>query len=84
MRDGLAHEEGYAPWGAVPRMLWGETDVGALVDAPAEAAAGSRWRYLSATTNLLSRAVAGPVRGRSAATGSIRARRCWIGSALIR
>ena len=55
MRDGLAHEEGYAPWGAVPRMLWGETDVGAFAgSAPAEAAAGSRWRYLSATTNLLS------------------------------
>ncbi|MGE3923181.1 MAG: serine hydrolase domain-containing protein [Lautropia sp.] len=55
MRDGLAHVEGYAPWSAVPRMLWNETDVAAYVGAaPADAPAGSRWRYLSASTNLLS------------------------------
>lgn len=55
MRDGLAHEESYAPWSAVPRMLWGAPDVGAFAgSAPSEAPAGTRWRYLSTTTNLLS------------------------------
>jgi CubicO group peptidase (beta-lactamase class C family) len=55
MRDGLDHQEGYAPWSAVPRMLWGAADVPAYAgSAPAEAAPGARFRYLSATTNILS------------------------------
>lgn len=55
MRDGLANVESYEPGGAVPRMLWGETNVAAFsAQANAEAAAGQRWRYLSQTTNLLS------------------------------
>ena len=55
MRDGLDHQEGYAPWSAVPRMLWGAEDVPAYAgSAPAQAAAGSRFRYLSATSNILS------------------------------
>jgi CubicO group peptidase (beta-lactamase class C family) len=56
MRDGLANEESYAADGAVPRMLFGATDVAAFAAAaPAEAPAGTRWRYLSASTNILSR-----------------------------
>jgi CubicO group peptidase (beta-lactamase class C family) len=56
MRDGLAHEENYAPWGSVPRMLWGGPDVAAFAaDAPLAAPPGERWRYLSASTNLLAR-----------------------------
>ncbi len=55
MRDGLDHEEGYAPWDAVPRMLWGVSDVAAYAgSAAAEAEPGTRFRYLSATSNLLS------------------------------
>jgi CubicO group peptidase (beta-lactamase class C family) len=56
MRDGLEHQEGYAPWSAVPRMLWGVEDVPAYAgSAPLEVAPGTRFRYLSATTNILSR-----------------------------
>jgi CubicO group peptidase (beta-lactamase class C family) len=56
MRDGLDHREGYEPWSAVPRMLWGVADVPAYAgSAAAEAPAGQRFRYLSATTNILSR-----------------------------
>ena len=55
MRDGLDHEEGYAPWEAVPRMLWGVADVAAYAgSAASEAGPGERFRYLSATSNLLS------------------------------
>jgi len=55
MRDGLDHQEGYAPWSAVPRMLWGAEDVPAYAgSAPADAPPGSRFRYLSATSNILS------------------------------
>ena len=55
MRDGLASEEQYQPWGSVPRMLWGHADAPAYAAmAPTEAAAGQRWRYLSQTANLLS------------------------------
>jgi len=55
MRDGLDHQEGYAPWSAVPRMLWGAEDVPAYAgSAAAEAAPGTRFRYLSATSNILS------------------------------
>ena len=54
MRDGLASTEDYDPWGSVPQMLWSAPDAAACAaDHPAEAAAASRWRYLSATANLL-------------------------------
>ena len=55
MRDGLDQQEGYAPWSAVPRMLWGAEDVPAYAgSAPADVAPGTRFRYLSATSNILS------------------------------
>ena len=55
MRDGLASTEDYNAWGSVPHMLWAEADMPAwAAKHPAEASAGSRWRYLSATANLLS------------------------------
>jgi CubicO group peptidase (beta-lactamase class C family) len=61
MRDGLASTEDYQPWGSVPQMLWGHANVAAFAAAaPIEAAPGTRWRYLSATANLL----AGVARGR--------------------
>jgi CubicO group peptidase (beta-lactamase class C family) len=54
MRDGLDNVESYEPWSAVPRMLWSEPDAAAwAADHPAEVPAGSRWQYLSATTNIL-------------------------------
>lgn len=54
MRDGLDTTENYQPWGAVPQMLWGASDVAAwAADHPLERPAGERWRYLSATANLL-------------------------------
>ena len=54
MRDGLASTEDYDPWGSVPRMLWGAPDAAAFAaSAKPEAAAGQRWRYLSASANLL-------------------------------
>ncbi len=54
MRDGLASTEGYDPWGSVPNMLWGQPSVAAFAaESPAEAAPGTRWRYLSASANLL-------------------------------
>ena len=63
MRDGLASTEDYQPWGSVPQMLWGTTDTAAFAaDVPLEAAPGTRWRYLSATANLVS----GVARGRFA------------------
>lgn len=55
MRDGLASTEDYNPWGSVPQMLWSASDAAAwAANHPLEAAPGSRWRYLSATANLLS------------------------------
>jgi hypothetical protein len=55
MRDGLASTEDYDPWGSVPQMLWGAGDVAAwAADHGPEVAPASRWRYLSATANLLS------------------------------
>jgi CubicO group peptidase (beta-lactamase class C family) len=55
MRDGLASVETYDPWGAVPKMLWLAPDAAAWAAAkPLEAPPGSRWRYLSATANLMS------------------------------
>jgi CubicO group peptidase (beta-lactamase class C family) len=60
MRDGLANVEDYAPWGAVPRLLWSGPDVAGLSAAAAsEAAPGTRWRYSSATSNLLARVLRG-------------------------
>lgn len=54
MRDGLASTEDYDPWGSVPQMLWSAPDAAAwAADHPSEAAPGARWRYLSATANLL-------------------------------
>jgi CubicO group peptidase (beta-lactamase class C family) len=54
MRDGLANTEDYSPTGAVPRMLWGESNAPAYAaQAAAQAPAGERWRYLSQTANLL-------------------------------
>ena len=54
MRDGLANVESYQPWDQVPKMLWGSTNVAAFAaEAAPEAPAGSRWRYLSQTSNLL-------------------------------
>lgn len=54
MRDGLASTEDYDPWGSVPQMLWGAGDVAAwAADHGPEVAPASRWRYLSATANLL-------------------------------
>jgi hypothetical protein len=56
MRDGLANDESYAAWGAVPRMLFGPTDVAAhAAAAAAETPPGARWRYLSASTNIAAR-----------------------------
>ena len=55
MRDGLASQEEYQPWGSVPRMLWGDADAPAFAAAVApEAPRGQQWRYLSQTANLLS------------------------------
>ena len=55
MRDGLASQEDYQPWGSVPRMLWGTADAAAFAAAVApEAPPGQQWRYLSHTANLLS------------------------------
>ena len=55
MRDGLASTEDYNPWGSVPQMLWSAPDAAAwAANHPLEAPAGARWRYLSATANLLS------------------------------
>ena len=63
MRDGLASTEDYQPWGSVPQMLWGQSSVATFAAAaPAQAAPGTRWRYLSASANLL----AGVARGRFA------------------
>lgn len=54
MRDGLASTEDYEPWGSVPQMLWGQASVAAFAAAaPLQATPGTRWRYLSASANLL-------------------------------
>ncbi|MFZ4479041.1 MAG: serine hydrolase domain-containing protein [Rhodoferax sp.] len=54
MRDGLATTEDYEPWGSVPYMLWGTPDTAAWAAGhAADAAPGTRWRYLSASANLL-------------------------------
>lgn len=58
MRDGLDNTEDYEPWGSVNQMLYGEPDMAAWAAGhPAEELAGSRWRYLTATTNILSAVV---------------------------
>ncbi len=55
MLDGLDNTEDYAITGNVPQMLYAEPDMsGWAADHPAEAPAGTRFRYLSATTNILS------------------------------
>lgn len=54
MRDGLAMTEDYAAWGSVPQMLWGASDTAAWAAGhPTQVAPGTRWTYLSASTNLL-------------------------------
>ena len=54
MRDGLNSTEDYQPWGSVPQMLWGSSDVAAWAAGHgAEVPASTRWRYLSATSNIL-------------------------------
>jgi CubicO group peptidase (beta-lactamase class C family) len=64
MRDGLANVEDYNPWGTVPEMLWGEPDAAAYAAAsPTEAAPGTRWRYLSATANILAAVARGRFAG---------------------
>jgi len=56
MRDGLANDESYAAWGAVPRMLFGATDIAAhAAQVDAAAPPGTRWQYLSASTNIAAR-----------------------------
>ncbi|HVL58645.1 MAG TPA: serine hydrolase, partial [Burkholderiaceae bacterium] len=56
MRDGLAHDEGYAAWGPVPHMLLYEPDTAAwAAAAPLAAPPGERFRYSSAVSNILSR-----------------------------
>jgi CubicO group peptidase (beta-lactamase class C family) len=58
MRDGLDNVEGYQPWSAVPRMLWSEPDAAAWAAGhPAEVPPGTRFQYLSATTNILAAVV---------------------------
>ena len=54
MRDGLANTESYDPWSAVPQMLYGEPNMAQwAAEKPAEVPAGTRWQYLSATSNIL-------------------------------
>ena len=54
MRDGLKITEGYDPTGDVPQMLYGEPDMSAwAANHPADVPAGTRWQYLSATSNIL-------------------------------
>jgi CubicO group peptidase (beta-lactamase class C family) len=58
MRDGLSNVEGYQPWSDVPRLLWGGNDVAAYAaKGTPEAPAGTRWRYLSATSNIFAHAM---------------------------
>ncbi|MDP3699350.1 MAG: serine hydrolase [Hylemonella sp.] len=58
MRDGLQLRESYEPGGEVPHMLWLQPDMPAWVAAhPAEAAPATRWRYLSASSNLMAATV---------------------------
>jgi len=54
MTDGLDNDEGYAPGGSVPEMLWSAPDMAAWAAAhPAAQPAGTSWQYLSATSNIL-------------------------------
>lgn len=54
MRDGLKNREGYGPADPVVQMLYGEQDMsGWAASFPAEEPAGTRWQYLSATSNIL-------------------------------
>ena len=54
MQDGLKITEGYDPTGDVIQMLYGEPDMsGWAASHPAEVPAGTRWQYLSATSNIL-------------------------------
>ena len=53
MRDHLDHVEAYAPWSAVPAMLWNETDVGDFAGSVRRHSDAPEFRYASAVTNLL-------------------------------
>lgn len=53
MRERLDHVEAYAPWGAVPAMLWRTADVGRFAGSVARRADGPEFRYASAISNLL-------------------------------
>lgn len=54
MRDGLANTEDYGPAGDVPRMLFGASDAAAqAAAAKSEAPPAQRFRYLSASSNIL-------------------------------
>jgi CubicO group peptidase (beta-lactamase class C family) len=58
MRDGLSNVEGYQPWSDVPRLLWGGNDVASYAaNGSYEAPAGTRWRYLSATSIIAAHAM---------------------------
>ena len=58
MRSGLALNEGYGPTGDVVQMLYGEPDMsGWAAQHPLDAAPGTSWEYLSASTNILAAVV---------------------------
>lgn len=60
MRDGLDINEGYDPTGEVVRMLYSEPDMAQwAADHKLEAAPGTKWEYLSATSNILADVVQG-------------------------
>lgn len=58
MRSGIDLQESYQPWGSVVQMLYGQPDMASWAAGHgAEAAAGSRWRYLSADSVILAQVV---------------------------
>lgn len=58
MRDGLALDEGYDPWGSVVQMLYGEPDMASwAAEHPADHEPGTYWEYLSATSNILAQVI---------------------------
>ena len=60
MTDGLDNDEGYAPGGSVPEMLWTAPDMaGWAAEHPVAHPAGTSWQYLSATANILAEVTRG-------------------------
>lgn len=53
MRDRLDHTEAYAPWSAVPKMLWVEPDVGRFAGSARRSDDIPPFRYASAVSNLI-------------------------------